>query len=108
MIRRALPFEFRSREVFESDTPFTAAARPSQTFLDGLRERRPELFVDEATDEVVFPAALVASQGHGNAQPPVNVTAPVTAPTGFVVDVTEDFTVGWGGIADPPSHDFPI
>ena len=101
-MRRALPTEFRFRDFLESDQLHgqQMQSRPSAA-LEAMRERRPEVF---AADEVVFAERAPAA------------THDAPAPTGpaaqaiVVIEspVQDDFSFGFGGIAAPPSHDFPI
>ena len=106
MWRRALPNDFRFRDFLANDNDVRSMHLPARPFIEAMRERRPELFVEE--DEVVFAQAPIAA-GDNDAPVTAPTAAPVVLPTtGFVVDVAEDFTVDFGGIAGPPSHDFPI
>jgi hypothetical protein len=106
MQRRSLPTEFRSLDFLESGNAVRNHSPSHSAFVEGLRERRPELFVDQ--DEVTFASrAPVVADGHGTA-PEAPTAAPVIAPTGFVSSPVEEFTPDFGGIATPPSHDFPI
>jgi hypothetical protein len=105
MQRRSLPTEFRTLDAMDNDFAGRGHSPSHSAFVEGLRERRPELFVD---DVVVAAAVPHAHGGDATSAPaPVVPVAPV-AITGFIVDAGEELTVDFGGIASPPSHDFPI
>lgn len=113
MNRRALPTDFRFRDFADNDSVMRGTHDVAHsTFVENLRLRRPELFAEE---EVTFTAQAPVAGGQADTSTPfaAAVQAPVHAPTplpttGFVVEFEPEFTETFGGIASPPSHDFPI
>jgi hypothetical protein len=95
--RRALPTEFRFRDLAENTaTHGEQLAVRDSAFAAAMRERRPELFAD---DDVVFAEGGPGSSGHD---------APVSDVGAAAIVVEDEVALTFGGIAAPPSHDFPV